>query len=75
MKSIHSVTITSYKGFIAGATCAYLKNKSDLDLCVLYSESPCNAIGLFTTNKIKAATLSLCQQHLASRSGRAIVVN
>ena len=75
MKSIPGGTITSPRGFLAGATCAGLMSKGGLDLGMLYSELPCNAMGLFTTNKIKAATLSLCQQHLDSRRERAIVVN
>ena len=74
-KSIPNGTITSAKGFLAGATCAGLKTKGGLDLGILYSEVPCVAVGLCTTNRIKAAPVALCQKHLANRRAQAIVVN
>ena len=74
-KSIPGGTITSAKGFLAGATCAGLRTRDGLDLGILYSEVPCVAVGLFTTNRIKAAPVALCQKHLVSRRGQAIVVN
>lgn len=78
MKSIPSGTITSPKGFLAGATGAGLKTKGGLDLGILCSEnsgSPCVAAGLFTTNRIKAAPVALCQKHIADGRAQAIVVN
>ena len=68
-------TITSPNGFLAGATCAGLKTKGGLDLGILYSEAPCVAAGLFTTNRIKAAPVIWCQEHIANSRGQAIVVN
>ncbi len=68
-------TITSPKGFLAGATCAGLKVKGGLDLGILYSEAPCVAVGLFTTNRIKAAPVVWCQKHIANKKAQAIVVN
>jgi glutamate N-acetyltransferase/amino-acid N-acetyltransferase len=75
MKSIPGGTITSPKGFLAGATCAGLKTKGGLDLGILYSEVPCIAAGLFTTNRIKAAPVLWCQRHIADGRAQAIVVN
>ncbi len=71
---IASGTITSPRGFHAGATDAGIKEKAkgSLDLGILFSEAPCVATALFTTNKIKAASVVLCQQRL--KSGRAVVV-
>ncbi|TET39284.1 MAG: bifunctional glutamate N-acetyltransferase/amino-acid acetyltransferase ArgJ [Dehalococcoidia bacterium] len=74
-KSIPGGTITSAKGFLGGATYAGLKTKGSLDLGILYSEVPCVAVGLFTTNRIKAAPVLLCQKHLVNRRAQAIVVN
>jgi len=68
-------TITSAKGFRAGATRAGLKTRGGLDLGILYSEVPCVAAGLFTGNRIKAAPVLLCQEHIAGGRGQAIVVN
>ncbi len=70
-------TITSAKGFLAGAVSAGLKTKGEkmADLGILLSEAPAVAAGMFTTNKIKAAPVILCQRHLAKRSAQAIIVN
>ena len=70
-------TITSAKGFLAGAVSAGLKTKGEetADLGILFSEVPAVAAGMFTTNKIKAAPVILCQRHLAKRSAQAIIVN
>ena len=77
IESIPSGTVTSPHGFCAGATYAGIKKKADgaLDLAVLYSETPCVAAASFTTNKIKAAPVLLCQQRLKSGRAQAVVVN
>ena len=70
-------TVTSPKGFLAGATCAGIKKeaKHGLDLGILFSEAPCVATALFTTNKIKAAPVVLCQERLQGGRAVAVVVN
>jgi len=74
---ITSGSVTSPRGFHAGATCAGIKRgtKDSLDLGILFSEVPCVATGLFTTNRIKAAPILWCQQQLKSGRAKAIVVN
>jgi glutamate N-acetyltransferase/amino-acid N-acetyltransferase len=74
---IASGTVTSPRGFHAGATDAGIKekDKDSLDLGILFSEVPCVATALFTTNKIKAAPVVLCQQRLKSGRAVAVVVN
>ena len=70
-------TVTSPKGFHAGATYVGIKKKAKdgLDLGILFSEAPCLATALFTNNKIKAAPIILCQKHLQSERAAAVVVN
>ncbi|MBM3156992.1 MAG: bifunctional glutamate N-acetyltransferase/amino-acid acetyltransferase ArgJ [Chloroflexi bacterium] len=70
-------TITSPKGFLAGATYIGLKKLGDepLDLGILYSEAPCIAAGVFTANKVKAAPVLLCQRNLKGNNAQAIVIN
>jgi len=70
-------TVTSPRGFHAGATYAGLKKKNDsaLDLGILFSEVPCVATAMFTTNRIKAAPVVLCQERLQSGKAQAVVVN
>jgi len=71
---ISSGSITSPRGFHAGATYAGIKKKAEdaLDLGILFSEVPSVAAALFTTNQIKAAPILWCQQQI--KSGRTIAV-
>ncbi len=70
-------TVTSAKGFTAGATFADINKHAryNLDLGILFSEAPCATAGLFTANKIKAAPVILCRERLPSKTARAVVVN
>jgi len=72
---IPSGTVTSPKGFRAGATHAGIKKEKSLDLGILASEAPCVTAGLLTTNQVKAAPVVLCQQRLPGGWARAVVVN
>ncbi len=78
---IDSGTVTSPRGFLAGATYARIKAGAEkkgerpLDLGILFSEVPCVASGLFTTNRIKAAPVVLCQEKIQGGRARAVVVN
>lgn len=74
---IDSGSITSPQGFCAGATYTGInkKTKSGLDLGIIFSEVPCVATALFTTNRIKAAPIVWCQQQVKSGRAMAVVVN
>lgn len=72
---IASGSVTSPEGFHAGATCAGIKKKDSLDLGILFSETPCVATALFTTSRIKAAPVVLCQQRLRGGRATAVTVN
>ncbi len=72
---ITSGTITSPRGFVAGAVHAGIKSSNALDLTILYSKTPCTATGIFTTNAIKSAPVILSQKNLGNRIAQAIVVN
>jgi glutamate N-acetyltransferase/amino-acid N-acetyltransferase len=75
VKTIADGTITSPKGFFAGAAAAEIKYKGRLDLGILYSELPCAAAGRFTKNRIKAAPVLWCQQRVASGKAQAVIIN
>ena len=70
-------SITSPEGFHAGAAYAGInkKAKDKPDLAILFSEAPCVATALFTTNYIKAAPVVLSQQRLQQGRALALVVN
>ena len=71
-------SVTSPQGFYAGATYAGVKKKkaeNSLDLGILFSEVPCVATALFTTNRIKSAPVVLSQERLWRGRAVAVVVN
>ena len=72
---IPSGGVTSPKGFLAGATGAGIKYKNRLDLGILFSEVPCTAAAVFSTNKVKAAPVILSRQRLQYGKARAVVMN
>jgi glutamate N-acetyltransferase/amino-acid N-acetyltransferase len=74
-KAITSGTVTSPRGFLAGAVKAGIKSQGKLDLAILCAERPCVAAGVFTTNAIKAAPVILSQKHLKDKKAQAVVVN
>ncbi len=52
------------KGFLLNGIPAGIKGKGELDMGILYSQSPCHYVGLFTKNKIQAAPVRLCRERL-----------
>ena len=74
-KFIASGGITTPRGFHAGATCAGIKQKDKSDFAILFSEAPGVATAMFTTNRVKAAPVVLCQQRLRDGKAAAVVVN
>lgn len=75
MEFVTSGSVTAPQGFQAGAVHAGIKKNNVPDLGILFSETPCLAAGLFTTNRVKAAPVVLCRQRLQSGRIRAVVVN
>jgi glutamate N-acetyltransferase/amino-acid N-acetyltransferase len=67
-------TVSTPAGFTSGALHVGLK-KSKKDLGIIYSSVPANVAGVFTTNKVKAATIAVTKQVVANGKMQAIVVN
>ncbi|ODV64263.1 glutamate N-acetyltransferase [Ascoidea rubescens DSM 1968] len=66
------------KGFRVGAISSGVKKHAHLDLSIITSATPCNAAGVFTTNKFKAAPVVLDRQILNDSKGKnihSIVIN
>ena len=65
------------RGFLTSSLACGIKNPSAtrLDLTLIHSESPCTSAGTFTTNRVKAAPVKLCQNHLRRSNLRTIVAN
>jgi glutamate N-acetyltransferase/amino-acid N-acetyltransferase len=67
--------VTAAAGFLAGTALASIKKPGKRDIAVLYSTVPAAAAGVFTLNKVKAAPVQLCIEHLAGGTARAVVAN
>ncbi|MBI4654747.1 MAG: bifunctional glutamate N-acetyltransferase/amino-acid acetyltransferase ArgJ [Nitrospirae bacterium] len=62
-------------GFKLSGISVGIKKKRKKDLALIFSETPANVAGIFTTNKIKAAPVRLDIERLASKKGQAIIIN
>lgn len=71
------MSITRIAGFEAAGIHCGIKPQGALDLALLKSTvGACPAAGVFTSNKLKAAPVEICQQHLgAAPSASAVVIN
>lgn len=75
MKQI-SGGVTAAKGFCAASTAAGIKYKDRKDMALIFSKTPCKAVGTFTTNIVKAAPVKWDQKIVAeSACAHAVVVN
>jgi glutamate N-acetyltransferase/amino-acid N-acetyltransferase len=68
--------VTAPQGYRAGAVCCGIKaNRKRDDLALLVADIPAAAAGVFTRNRVKAAPVLLCRQHLHAQRAQAIVIN
>ncbi len=65
----------SVPGFLASAVSAGLKKSGTLDLSLIFSQKEAVALGVFTTNRVKAAPVLLTQERIKKGSIRAIITN
>ncbi|MCX5708069.1 MAG: bifunctional glutamate N-acetyltransferase/amino-acid acetyltransferase ArgJ [Candidatus Omnitrophica bacterium] len=64
------------KGFKASAAACGLKKSGKLDLALFYSIIPAQASAMFTSNKMAAAPVKVCREHLKNtRFFQAIIAN
>ena len=70
-------TVTTPKGFVAGATYAGIKTYAEdkLDLGLLLSDRPSSVAGVFTTSTVRSPSISLTQERVSGGQVRALVVN
>jgi glutamate N-acetyltransferase/amino-acid N-acetyltransferase len=73
--------VNAAKGFSSASSGCAIKRtppkngKKRDDLCLVVSESPASAAGVFTTNLVKAAPVILSRRHLESGKARAVLLN
>ena len=68
--------VCAAQGFVAnGLHCGIRQNQNKKDLALVVSEIKAEAAALYTKNKVKAAPLTLCKEHLADGTAQAIICN
>jgi glutamate N-acetyltransferase/amino-acid N-acetyltransferase len=68
--------VTAAKGFMAeGIHVGIRKNKEKKDLALVWSEVPCAAAAVYTTNKVIGQPLVVTKEHLSDGIAQAIIVN
>ncbi|MSQ12182.1 MAG: bifunctional glutamate N-acetyltransferase/amino-acid acetyltransferase ArgJ [Dehalococcoidia bacterium] len=77
VKVLKDGSVTSAKGFVAGATYAGLKapKEGQLDLGILLSRQATATAGTFTTNLVKSPSVVLSQRHLAGGRAHGVIAN
>lgn len=67
--------VCAAKGFLAnGLNCGLNSNKDKNDLCLVFSETLCNAAAVYTQNKVKGAPITVTKKHLEKSGGKAQAV-
>lgn len=67
--------VCAAKGFVAnGVNCGLNADKNKNDLCLVYSNTICNAAAVYTQNKVKGAPILVTKQHLEATGGKAQAV-
>jgi glutamate N-acetyltransferase/amino-acid N-acetyltransferase len=69
--------VNASKGYSSSAASCGIKRTGPLrsDLCLVVSEVPATAAGVFTTNLVKAAPVLLSRRHLEAGKARAVLLN
>lgn len=69
--------INAPKGFSAAAGKGGLRRSGKNDVALIFSDRQCNAAAVFTTNRLKAACVSVTASHLRQTRGRirGVVIN
>lgn len=63
-------------GFTAGGALLRIKEtRTTKDLALIFSEKPCSAAGVFTTNKVKAECVKLDMERISRGRAQAIIAN
>jgi glutamate N-acetyltransferase/amino-acid N-acetyltransferase len=72
-----SGSITSPRGFSAGATYAGMKTfgEGKLDIGIVLSDRMCSAAATFTKNRLHSASVDVNRAHLADHQAQAVVCN
>jgi glutamate N-acetyltransferase/amino-acid N-acetyltransferase len=69
------MSVTAPKGFVASGIACGIRKKDRRDLALVRSLEPAVGAGMFTINRVQAAPLIVCKEHLAKAQPQAVVIN
>jgi glutamate N-acetyltransferase/amino-acid N-acetyltransferase len=69
------VSVTAPKGFAAAGVHCGIRKKERLDLALVRSLGPATGAGMFTSNRMLAAPVVVCREHLGLAEPQAVVAN
>jgi glutamate N-acetyltransferase/amino-acid N-acetyltransferase len=69
------MSVTAAKGFVASGVHCGIRKKDRLDLSVVRSTVPATGSGMFTANRVLAAPVIVCKEHLELAQPQAVVAN
>ncbi len=67
--------VTAPIGFKANGLYCGIKKSKKKDLALIFSERMCDAVGVFTTNKVQASCVVINKEHLRDGRAQAIIAN
>jgi glutamate N-acetyltransferase / amino-acid N-acetyltransferase len=69
------MSVTAAKGFVASGVHCGIRKKDRLDLSLVRSTVPATGTGMFTANRMLAAPVIVCREHLDLAQPQAVVTN
>jgi glutamate N-acetyltransferase/amino-acid N-acetyltransferase len=69
------LSVTAAKGFVASGVHCGIRKKDRLDLALVRSLLPATGAGMFTANRVLAAPVIVCKEHLDLAQPQAVVTN
>jgi glutamate N-acetyltransferase/amino-acid N-acetyltransferase len=69
------MSVTAARGFRASGVHCGIRKKDRLDLSLVHSTVPATGAGMFTANRMLAAPVVVCQEHLQLAQPQAVVTN
>jgi glutamate N-acetyltransferase/amino-acid N-acetyltransferase len=70
-----NTTITAPKGFLAAGISCGIKQSGKKDLGIIACPTGAKTAGVFTTNKVVSAVVTVCKKHIKTGNTEAIIVN
>src|SRR5215213_11102288 len=69
------MSVTAPAGFVASGVAAGIRRRDRKDVAIVRSLPPATGAAMFTRNKVQAACLQVCREHLELAEPQAVVVN